>query len=307
MGKHCSSRSLSKRIYDGRYLYLLALPAILFFIVFKLLPLGGVVISFKDFNFYKSVFGSPWVGLTHFKRLFSNPDFPKLLRNTLTISILNLVFYFPIPILLSLMLNEVRNFKFKRAMQSIVYLPHFLSWVIVVSITSLLFSQTNGIVNMILESIGMEKYNFLQNPDVFYPMVVIQQIWKESGWGTIIILAAISGIDVQLYEAAAADGANRLKQIWHITLPGIRSTIVTLFILQVGSIMNVGFEQIYLLRNSAVSDIAEVFETYVFRIGIEGGEFSYTTAVGIFKSVVALILVIIANKVAKSLGEEGVY
>lgn len=307
MEKYAPKQSIMKRIYDGRYLYLLALPGILFFVIFKFLPLAGVVISFKEFNFYDGIFGSPWVGLEHYRRLFSNAQFPKLLRNTLTISIMNLLIYFPIPIILSLMLNEVKNSKFKRVMQSIVYLPHFLSWVIIVSITYLLFSQTTGIINMVIETLGGDKVNFLQNVKTFYPAVILQRIWKESGWGTIVILAAITNIDPQLYEAASVDGASRFQQIWHITLPGIRSTIVTLFILQVGTIMNVGFEQIYLMRNSAVAEVADVFETYVFRIGVEGGEYSYTTAVGFFKSVVSLILVVISNKVAKSLGEEGVY
>jgi len=230
-----------------------------------------------------------------------------LFRNTMMISLLNLVFFFPLPIILSLLLNELSNKVYKRSLQSIVYLPHFLSWVIIAGISFLLLSESQGIINMLLERLGLPKYDFLTNPDTFWGLLVFQNIWKETGWGTIIILAAITAVDPQLYEAARIDGANRWRQTWHITLPAIRSVILVLLILRLGHIMDVGFEQVFLMSNGAVAEVADVFETYVYRNGIQNGQFSYTTAVGLFKSVVGLLLVVIANHLVKKLGEEGVY
>lgn len=225
----------------------------------------------------------------------------------MVISFLNLVFFFPLPIVLSLLLNEVNNKFFKSVIQSIVYLPHFLSWVIIVGISFLLLSQSSGIVNMMMSSIGLPKYDFLTNTDTFWGMLVLQNIWKETGWGTIIILAAITAVDPQLYEAAKIDGANRWLQAWHVTLPGIRSVVLVLLILRLGHIMDVGFEQVFLMSNGAVAQYADVFETYVYRNGIQSGQFSYSTAVGLFKSLVGLVLVIVANRLAKKIGEDGVY
>ncbi|MCA0753520.1 ABC transporter permease subunit [Paenibacillus sp. N4] len=294
-------------IRRDRYLYLLALPGILYFIVFKYVPMWGVVIAFQDYSPYLGMLQSKWVGFEHFVRFFSNPDFMILFRNTMMISLLNLLFFFPLPIVLSLLLNEVTHHAFKRTIQSIVYLPHFLSWVIIVGITFLLLSQSSGIVNMILQWLGFSSYDFLTNKDTFWMLLTFQNIWKETGWGTIIILAAITAVDPQLYEAAKIDGASRLRQTWHITLPAIRNVIIVLLILRLGHIMDVGFEQIFLMMNGAVTDVADVFETYVYRNGIQNGQFSYSTAVGLFKSIIGLILVIAANKLAKKLGEEGVY
>jgi putative aldouronate transport system permease protein len=253
------------------------------------------------------VWKSEWVGLEHFVRFFSNPDFALLFRNTMMISLLNLVFFFPLPIIFSLLLNEVNNRFFKSVIQSIVYLPHFLSWVIIVGISFLLLSQSSGLINLMMVSMGWSKYDFLTNTDTFWGMLVLQNIWKETGWGTIIILAAITAVDPQLYEAAKMDGASRWLQAWHVTLPGIRSVILVLLILRLGHIMDVGFEQVFLMNNGAVAKYADVFETYVYRNGIQSGQFSYSTAVGLFKSLVGLVLVILANKLAKRMGEEGVY
>lgn len=305
--KRKKSRPFMLDLKRDRYLYLLVLPGVLFFIIFKYLPMWGIVIAFQEYSPYAGVWKSEWVGLDHFVRFFSNPDFYLLFRNTMVISLLNLLFFFPLPIVLSLLLNEVNNQFFKRIIQSIVYLPHFLSWVIIVGISFLLLSQSNGIVNMIIEAMGFHKYDFLTNTDTFWGMLVAQNIWKETGWGTIIILAAITGVDTQLYEAAKIDGANRWLQAWHVTLPGIRSVILVLLILRLGHIMDVGFEQVFLMNNGAVAKYADVFETYVYRNGIQSGQFSYSTAVGLFKSVVGLVLVVLANKMAKRIGEEGVY
>lgn len=300
-------KSLWHGLRRDKFLYLLMFPGLVFFILFKYVPMWGIVIAFQDYSPYLGVVQSKWVGFEHFNRLFSNPDFVKLLRNTTMISIMSLLFFFPMPIIFSLLLNEVRNVVFKRILQSIVYLPHFLSWVIIAGITFLLFSQTSGIVNLLLASYGEDKVDFLTNSDMFWWLLTAQSIWKDTGWGTIIFLAAIAGVDPQQFEAAKIDGANRLRQVWHITLPAIRSVILILLILRLGHVMDVGFEQVFLMMNGAVSEVADVFETYVYRMGIQSGQFSYSTAVGLFKSVIGLVLVIVSNRIAKRLGEEGVY
>ncbi|MHA6482145.1 ABC transporter permease [Paenibacillus sp. strain BS8-2] len=230
-----------------------------------------------------------------------------MLRNTLTISVLNLIFFFPAPIVLALMLNEVRAEAFKKVTQTIIYLPHFLSWVIVVSFTFLFFSFDIGILNKALNVMGFEEISILSEPQYFYGLLIGQSIWKEVGWGTIIFLAAIAGVDQQLYEAATVDGAGRIRKIWHVTLPAIRSTIVILMILKLGDLLDVGFEQILLMLNPMVQNVGEVFDTYVYQQGILSGNFSYSIAVGLFKSVAGLILVVGGNYLAKKAGEEGLY
>ncbi|MGP4038605.1 ABC transporter permease [Gracilibacillus sp. D59] len=290
-----------------KYLYLLALPGLIYFLLFKYVPMWGITIAFKDFSPFLGFAESPWVGWQHFQRLFTNQDFFMLLRNTLAISFLNLLFFFPLPIVLSLLLNEVRNQFYKRTVQSIVYLPHFLSWVIIASLTFMLLSKSEGIINQLIVLFGFEKFDFLTNSDIFWFLLTGQSIWKEAGWGTIIFLAAIAGVNTELYEAARIDGANRFRQIWHVTLPAIRNVIIILLILRLGDVMEVGFEQVFLMYNGAVSEVAEVFDTYVYRVGIQQGQFSYSTAVGLFKSFVGLILVVIANKMSKRFGEEGIY
>jgi putative aldouronate transport system permease protein len=288
-------------------LYLLAFPMLAYFVIFKYIPIWGILISFQNYSPYMGFWKSDWVGFEHFQRLFSNPDFLILLRNTLAINVLNLLLFFPLPILLSLMLNEMKSQVYKKWVQSIVYLPHFLSWVIIVGISFLMLSQSEGIINKLLEAIGFSKFDFLTNVNWFWGILTAQSIWKDAGWGTIIFLAAMAAVDPQLYEAAKMDGAGRLRQAWHVTLPCIRNVIVILLILRIGHIMDVGFEQVYLMMNGAVSQVADVFDTYVYRSGIQQGQFSYSTAVGLFKSVVGLILVIGANRLAKRFGEEGVY
>lgn len=300
-----------KQVWSGiardKFLYVLALPGLLYFLIFKYVPMWGIVIAFQNYSPYQGMSGSPWVGLEHFGRFFSNPDFFTLFRNTLAINILSLVLFFPLPILLSLMLNEVRHMFYKKIIQSIVYLPHFLSWVIIVGITFLLFSTGDGAINQMLVAMGFDKVDFLTNKNYFWGMLTAQSIWKDAGWGTIIFLASMASIDPQLYEAAKMDGAGRFRQMWHITLPGVRSVIIILLILRIGHIMDVGFEQVFLMMNGAVSEVADVFDTYVYRLGVKQGQFSYSTAVGLFKSVVGLLLVIGANKLAKKFGEDGVY
>ncbi|MDQ0655963.1 sugar ABC transporter permease [Paenibacillus sp. W2I17] len=300
-------RNIWNGVKRDRFLYLLALPGIVFFILFKYVPMWGIVISFQDYSPYQGMWASSWVGFKHYIRFFSNPDFLILFRNTMAINLLSLIFFFPLPILLSVMMNELRGNKFRKTIQSIVYLPHFLSWVIIVGITFLLLSTGEGIINQLLVAAGLNKIDFLTNPNYFWGLLTVQSIWKDAGWGTVLFLAAMAGIDPQLNEAAKIDGAGRFRQIWHITLPGIRSVVIILLILRIGHIMDVGFEQVFLMMNGAVSEVADVFDTYVYRLGIKQGQLSFSTAVGVFKSVVGLILVIGANKLAKKFGEEGVY
>jgi putative aldouronate transport system permease protein len=305
------STSKSSRIWAGikrdKFLYLIAMPGLIYFLLFKYVPMWGILISFQDYSPYQGFLESKWVGLEHFQRFFSNPEFFQLFRNTMAINLLNLFFFFPLPIVLALMLNEVRSAMYKKLLQSVVYLPHFLSWVIIVGISFLFLSQGEGILNKILVELGFAKIDFLTNKNYFWGILTLQSIWKEAGWGTVIFLAAIAGIDPQLYEASTMDGAGKLRQMWHITLPGIRSVVIVLLILRIGHMMDVGFEQVFLMMNGAVSEVADVFDTYVYRLGVKQGQFSFSTAVGLFKSIVGLLLVIGANRLAKKFGEDGVY
>jgi putative aldouronate transport system permease protein len=288
-------------------LYLLLLPGVLFFLIYKYLPMWGFVIAFQDYSPFRGVWGSEWVGFKHFTLLFSEAKFWELLRNTLLISFYKLFFFFPAPIIIALLLNEVRFQLFKRTVQTVIYLPHFVSWVVVAGITYVLLGTQGGIVNEFIRAIGGTEISFLTSPEWFRSLIVSQSVWKEAGWGTIIFLAALAGVNPQLYEAGIVDGANRWRLLWHITLPAIRSTIFILLILRLGDTLDVGFEQIFLMVNSMTFEVGDVFETYVYREGLVGGKFSYTTAVGLFKSVVGLVLVVGANWLVKKSGEEGVY
>ncbi len=290
-----------------RTLYLMALPGIAYFLVFKYAPMGGLVIAFQDYLPFLGIGGSPWVGFDHFVRFFTEDTFLLLLRNTITISLLLLVFAFPVPIILALLLNEVRTRAFKRSVQTVIYLPHFMSWVIVVSIFYVLLSTDGGAVNNIIVEAGGSPVPFLTDPDWLRPMYVFQEIWKGAGWGTIVYLAAMTAVDVQLYEAAELDGAGRMRQTWHITLPAIRPTIIVMFILAIGDFLELGFEHMFLVMNSLNRQVGDIFDTYVYTAGIQNGQLSYAAAVGFFKGLVGLVLVIMANRLAKRFGEEGVY
>jgi len=301
------SASLLRDLRKDYMLYVMLVPGIAYFLLFKYLPMGGIVIAFENFFPFKGFIHSPWVGLKHFERLFTDPDFAMLLRNTLTLSLMQIAFAFPMPILLALMMNEVRREWFKRSVQTIVYLPYFMSWVVVVSMFFVIFESDRSLFQGILSSLHMEHFSIMMSQSLFRPMYILQVIWRDSGWGTIIYLAALAAISPDLYEAARMDGAGRLRQIWHITLPGIRSTIVVMFLLRIADILETSFEHIYILVNSLNRGVAEVFDTYVYRVGILSGQFSYATAVGLFKGVVGLILVVVANKIAKKFGEEGLF
>jgi putative aldouronate transport system permease protein len=266
----------------------------------------GVLIAFQDYNAYLGFLGSPWVGFKHFIDFFSNPDFARLLSNTLLISLYNLAFGFPAPVIMALLLNEIRSQWYKRSIQTLVYIPHFISWVIIASLTYSLFNS-QGVVNKYIIQMGNNAIPFLTSDNTFRGMIIGQTIWKETGFGTIIYLAALSGVDPQLYEAAVIDGANRFKQLWHITLPSIKSTVVTLLILRLGHVLDNGFDQIFLMSNSLNRNVSDVFDVYVYTIGITRGAFSYSTAVGLFKGIIGIILIYSANYLAKKAGESGLF
>lgn len=299
--------AVMRDLIRDRWLYFMLAPGIAYFIIFKYVPMYGITMSFQDYQPYLGFFDSPWVGFKHFERFFSEPQFWMLFRNTAILALYNLVFFFPLPIVLALMLNEVRSSFYKRFVQTLVYIPHFVSWVVVVGIFYMLFTTENGLINEFLFQLTGKKVAFLQDPDWFRSMIVSQSIWKEVGWGTIIFLAALAGVDLQLYEAARMDGAGRWRQLWHITLPAIKSTIVILLILRLGNFLDSGFEQIFLMLNPTTRDVGEVFDTYVYVKGLTQAQYSYSAAVGLFKSVVGLVLVVSANWLAKRFGEEGVY
>lgn len=296
-----------KSLRRNKLLYLMIFPGLVYFIVFKYLPMGGLVIAFQDYQPFLGIAESPWVGLKHFERLFTEPTFFMLLKNTLILFGMNIVFFFPLPILLALMLNEVRTKWFKNAVQTMMYLPHFMSWVIIVSISYVLLNVDGGIINEFLAALGFNKISFLTSPEWLRTIYIVQIIWKELGWSTIIYLAAITVVDTQLYEAAEMDGAGRWRKTWHITLPAIRPVIITLLILKIGSTLDLGFEHMYLLLNSLNREVAEIFDTYIYTAGLKNGQLSFSTTVGLFKGVVGLILVMLSNKLAKKFGEEGVY
>lgn len=297
-------RSSFKR---NKWMYIMLIPGVLYYIIFHYVPMWGVTLAFKNYSPYLGFMASPWVGTEHFRTFFSNPDFFRLLRNTLTISFLNIVITFPVPILLALLLNEVKHEGYKKSIQTLVYIPHFISMVIIASIFYILFNTRTGPINTLIQSFGGTKIEFLGSEAWFRPLIIIQSIWKETGWGTIIFLAALAGVDVEQYEAALVDGANRWHKLWYITLPALKSTVILLLIMRMGSVMNTGFEQIYLMKNALNTTVADVFDTYVYTMGVTQGSFSYSTAVGLFKSLVSLILIQSANFFAKKFGEGGLF
>jgi putative aldouronate transport system permease protein len=296
---------LRTRLQRDGWMYILLLPGFLYFIVFRYVPLFGNVIAFQDYSPFLG-FGSPWVGLENFAKLFTDPDIGGAIRNTIEISLLQLVFFFPAPIILALLLNSMISESAKRFMQSVLYLPHFISWVIIIALWQQLFGGA-GLLNQALRENGQQTINIMNNASFFKPLVVLELIWKETGWGTIIILAALTRIDVMLYESAAIDGANSWRRLWHITLPGIRSVIVLLLILRLATTLNTGFEQMFLQRNAVGATAAEVLDTFTYFRGIQGGDWGFSAAVGLVKGVMSALLVFGANSVAKAFGDEGAF
>lgn len=299
-------RKLGAEMVRNRWLYFLLIPGIIFFAVFKYVPMFGLKIAFMDYNQYNPA-ASEWVGLKQFIKLFSKRSFIPVLRNTVVISLLKLLIGTPIPVILALMMNEMRNLKFKKISQTLLYLPHFISWVILSGIIMTLLDPDNGLITGIIKALTGETVMVLTSTKWFVPMLIITDIYKGMGWGTILYFAAISGINPDLYEAAQIDGAGRWKQALHITLPSIIPTIVVVFIMNCGNILNAGFDQIFMLYSSHVYEVADIIDTYVYRMGIINSDYSFSTAAGMFKSVVAFILVLLVNQIAKKAGNEGLF
>jgi putative aldouronate transport system permease protein len=288
-------------------LYLFMLPGLLYLLIFKYAPMYGIILAFKEWSVVKGVLGSKWVGFQNFAYLFGSRTFMQVFRNSIVISLLRLMWGFPVPIILALAMNEVKKGYIKRPVQTLLYLPHFISWVV---ITGMVFNFTNtstGIINIIIKSMGREPIPFLQSTKYFRSVIIIMEIWKTSGWGTIVYLSAMASIDPNMYEAAIIDGANRFQRILHVTLPSILSTIVVLLIMRTGRILNNGFEQIFLLYSPLVYEVADVFETFTYRTGLREGRFSFATAVGMFQGVVGLILIFTTNTIARRVGEGGLW
>jgi putative aldouronate transport system permease protein len=287
-------------------LYFLMLCPMTFFIVFKYIPMAGVVVAFKDYNIFKGVWASEWVGLEVFREIFALPQFYKALRNTLMLNLLALLM-FPVPIILAIMLNELRIKWYKRVSQTLLYLPHFISWVIVGGMAIQLLSTNTGSVNEVIKSFGGQPIPFLQDPIHWIVTYTGAGVWHYAGWGTILYLAALTGINKELYEAADVDGASRLRKIWHITLPGIKPTIIVLFILQIGHMADISFEQPYALQNGYVMDVAQVISTYVYTVGIQSARFAVATAVGLFQSVIGLVLLLTAELISRKINNQGIF
>ncbi|MCS7461801.1 ABC transporter permease subunit [Paenibacillus doosanensis] len=286
--------------------YVMILPGLVYFLIFKYVPMLGLLISFQRYDPFSGMWSSPWVGMDNFNRLFTEPDFPLLLTNTFAFACLDILFFFPAPIILALLLNESRLKTIRNTVQTIMYGPHFISWVVIVSMTMTLFSSQDGIINQWLVSAGFGKIELFTKSEWLRPMWLLQNMWQGAGWGSILYLATMASIDPSLYEAAKVDGAGRFRQIWHITLPGIRYVVIVLFILRLGHFMDIGFEHIFLLQNPLNVGVSDVFDTYVYRTGILQRDYSYSAVVGMFKSIVGLTLVLTANKLARKFGEEGV-
>ncbi|MFC0335751.1 ABC transporter permease [Paenibacillus sepulcri] len=287
--------------------YLLIIPPVLFFIIFKYVPMLNAVIAFKDYSIVKGIWGSPWAGFKHFRLFFDNPVFWVLIRNTLIISLYHLVVAFPIPILLALGLNEIRSGFFKRAVQLVTYAPYFISTVVMVSIIMLLTSPRLGILNILMQNMGMEPVNFLGDPGIFRSVYVWSDVWQTAGYSAVIYMAALAGVDPALYEAARVDGASRMQKILHIDIPGLLPAAVIILILSVGNIMAIGFEKIYLLQNPLNTSTSEIIATYVYKIGLLNANFSFATAVGLFNSVINLILLVLVNALARRISNNSLW
>ncbi|MEK3773883.1 MULTISPECIES: sugar ABC transporter permease [Paenibacillus] len=294
-------------LWRYRILYLLSLPGILYFFLFKYVPLFGSVIAFQNYNIFKGITGSDWVGLEHFQKMFSHYDFLRILNNTLLLGLYDLVIAFPVPILLAILLNEVRMIVFKRLLQTIVYMPHFLSWVVISGIFMGIFSMDAGVVNKALGFLGMQPIYFLGEDSYIRSILIGSGIWRDSGYGTIIFLAAIAGINPDLYEAAEVDGAGRLKQIWSITLPSLLPTIMILLLLHIGKFLDLGFERVFVFLNPLNLESGEILDTYIYKAGLLSQQYSYTTAIGLFKSVVGLMLILLGNFFSKKTTGESLY
>jgi putative aldouronate transport system permease protein len=295
--------------YAWKYkaLYLIAFPGLLYYVIFRYIPLAGAFIAFKDYNIFQGVWASPWVGLEHFRNMFQYADFIRILKNTIILASMDILVAFPAPIIVALLLNEVRITIFKRLVQTLIYMPHFLSWVIVSGLAVSILSPSTGALNHLLKLVGIEPIYFLAENTLIRPILVLSGVWKEVGWGTIIYLAALAGINPELYEAAEMDGANRWRQALSITIPSLLPTISILFLLKIGDFLDYGFERVWVFINPLTYENGEILDTYIYRTGLLQQQYSYTTAVGLFKSVVGLLLLVSANSFSRKATGESLY
>ncbi len=301
-----AERSFWKNAYRSRYLYLMIALPVVYFIIFKYIPMAGISIAFQDYKIYKGFLDSKWVGLKHFEKYLASPDFWVLVRNTVQLSFWNIVVCFPVPVIFALFVNEIESKRYKGLVQNISYIPHFISVVVVVSILTLFVSK-NGPINDLIAWFGGERHSFMMEKEWFRPLYILTELWKDTGWNAIIYLAALAGVDVQLYESARMDGANKFQQLLHITLPGITNTIVVMFILRMGSVLNIAFEKVLLMQNPVTYDTSDVISTFVYRRGLSGMQFSYASAVELFSSVINLVLLFITNTLSRRFGETSLW
>ena len=308
------TKKKKNRILDSFYSYrkhfplvVMFLPAIIYFFVFKYIPIYGITLAFKDYNISKGIMGSEWVGLEHFTKLLRSSTFTRSVRNTIIISFGKILFGFPAPIILALFLNEVKNLRFKKVVQTISYMPHFLSWVILAGIFHQFFSPSNGVINNILGMLGIEPIYFMASNEWFRTVLVATSVWQGVGWGTVVYIAAIAGINPEYYEAAECDGASRFQKMFKITLPLLAPTIAVLFILRVGSVLDAGFDQVFNLYSKGVFEKGEIIDTYVYRLGLGNMKYDQATAVGLFKNAIGFVLVVITNFVSKKLSGSGIW
>ncbi len=302
--------SLGQRMWECRYLYLMTLPAVVFYLLFAYLPMFGITIAFTDYKIGSGVagfFNSPWNNFENFKIMFNSIYFTDVLRNTLVISILKMITGFPMPIIIALMLNEIRSTKFKNVVQGVSYLPHFLSWVIVASMIYQLLAPTTGAITKVINAAFGTNLNVFTIPKNFLWMLILSDLWKSTGWGTIVYVAAISGIDPTYYEAAQIDGASKIQRIWYVTLPCIVPTMIIVFILNLSSILSAGFDQIFNLYNTMVMSVADIIDTYVYREGMTNSKYGFATAVNMFKSVISVILIVGSDRLIRKFGHRGIF
>ncbi|NOU87884.1 ABC transporter permease subunit [Paenibacillus sp. LMG 31460] len=302
-----ASYSWVRNLKRDKYLLLLFLPCLLYYLIFKYVPIFGIIIAFKDYNLYKGIMESNWVGFKWFQLFIQSPDFFSVLRNTFLLGFYKLLFGFPAPILLALLINEVRNSIFKRFVQTVSYMPHFISNVIVAGIVTMFLSPRNGMINSLLDFIGITRINFMVESSWFRTIYVSSDIWQHIGWGTIIYLAALSAVDPQQYEAARIDGANRWKMIRHITLPGIAPAIIIILLLEIGKILEIGFEKVYLLATPVVYSTADIISTYVYRVGLSEGRYSYATAIDLFTGIISFSFILSANWISRRISDNSLW
>ena len=300
-------RTKFRKVLSNYELYLFVLPALLVIVIFHYIPMYGIQIAFKDFIATKGITGSPWAGFKHFERFFSSYYFTNVITNTLRISVYAMIVAFPIPIILALLLNEVKSRYYKRLVQTVTYAPHFISMVVMAGIIISFLSPSSGLINQFIKALGMKPIAFMEKASMFPSMYVFSGIWQNAGWNSVMYFAALSSIDTELYESAKVDGCTRLKKIWHVDLPGIIPMIVILLILNCGNIMTVGFEKAYLLQNNLNIETSEVISTYVYKAGLQRAEYSFATAVGLFNSIINFILLITVNSIAKKLGQSSLW